>query len=84
VIILFIAISTAVFLIDPKPVKLLVWAGTVNGFILPVGLALVLLGSRRKAVVGDYRHPIWLQAAGWLVVLLMFGFSVSALYNSLR
>ncbi|HNU07621.1 MAG TPA: divalent metal cation transporter, partial [Pyrinomonadaceae bacterium] len=84
VIIAFILVSTAIFLIDPKPVQLLVWAGTVNGFILPIGLTLVLLASRKRTVVGDYVHPKWLQMAGWTVVAVMLGFMAITVYNSFR
>jgi len=77
VIIGFIIISTIIFLIiGQPPVTILVWAGTINGFILPVGLALILLASRKKKIVGEYVHPLWLQITGWLVVLIMFGFSL--------
>lgn len=78
----FIAVSLLVFLVVGNPVKILVWAGTINGFILPVGLALVLLAARRRAIVGDYRHPLWLAVSGWLVVAVMLGFSVLTLYNN--
>ncbi len=76
VIVAFIAVSTLIFLFIGNPVKVLVWAGTINGFILPVGLAIVLLASRKRSIFGEYRHPLWLQAAGWLVVLVMATFSV--------
>jgi len=75
-IVLFILVSTIIFLLVGQPVKVLVWAGTINGFILPIGLALVLLASRKRAIVGEYAHPIWLQVAGWLVVTVMAVFSV--------
>ncbi|MCU1290019.1 MAG: putative transrane transport protein [Acidobacteria bacterium] len=75
----FILISTFIFLFHGNPVQILVWAGTLNGFILPVGLALILLASRKSNIVGAYRHPLWLQAAGWLVVLIMLGFSILTL-----
>ena len=78
----FIAFSTFVFLFVGQPVKVLVFAGTFNGFILPVGLALILLASRKTKIVGDYRHPFWLQSAGWLVVLIMLGFSVQTVVNN--
>ncbi len=77
--IFFIAFSTLVFVFVGRPVLVLVLAGTFNGFILPVGLALILLASRKSKIVGDYKHPIWLQVTGWLVVIVMFGFSVKAL-----
>ncbi len=82
VIIGFIIVSTIIFLvIGQTPVTILVWAGTINGFILPVGLALVLIASRQKKIVGDYRHPLWLQIAGWLVVVIMFCFSALTVYE---
>lgn len=82
VIIAFIIISTAIFLlIGQTPVTVLVWAGTINGFILPVGLALILLASRKKKIVGDYVHPLWLQISGWLVVVMMAGFTIWTLFE---
>ena len=75
----FIVFSTLVFVLVGRPVAVLVLAGTLNGFILPVGLALVLLASRKSSVVGAYRHSGLLQIAGWLVVAVMLGFSVMTL-----
>ena len=77
----FIALSTIIFLLVGRPVTILVWAGTINGFILPVGLAIVLLASRKRSIVGEYRHPIWLQAAGWLVVAVMATFSITTVFQ---
>ncbi len=77
----FIAFSTLVFFIVGQPIKVLVLAGTINGFILPIGLSLILLASRKSKIVGDYKHPLWLQIAGWLVVLIMLGFSIQTLFN---
>lgn len=75
-VIAFILVSTAVYLLVGNPVRLLVFAGTVNGFILPVGLSLILIASRNKNLLGDYKHPIWLQISGWIVVAVMSGFSI--------
>lgn len=84
VIIGFIVFSTIVFLIVGNPVQVLVWAGTINGFILPFGLALILLASRRKSIIGEiYKHPLWLEITGWLVVAAMFGFGVLSLYEKI-
>lgn len=80
--IVFITFSTIVFLFFGQPVKVLVLAGTFNGFILPIGLALILLASRKPEIVGEYRHPLGLQIAGWLVVLIMLGFSLHTIINS--
>jgi Mn2+/Fe2+ NRAMP family transporter len=72
-------LSAVLFLFVGNPVKVLVWAGTINGFILPLGLTIILLASRKKNVVGKYRHPLWLQIAGWFVVAVMAYFSVKTL-----
>ncbi len=68
---LFILISTAIFLIAGNPVTLLLLAGAVNGLILPVALAMILVAATKKRIVGDYKHPLWLYVVGWMVVALM-------------
>jgi Mn2+/Fe2+ NRAMP family transporter len=82
-VIAFIAVSTVIFLSFGRPVTLLVWAGTINGFILPIGLALILLASRKRSVVGEYSHPLWLQLAGWLVCGIMAWFTVQTVIAAL-
>ncbi|MCA1591014.1 MAG: divalent metal cation transporter, partial [Acidobacteria bacterium] len=82
-VILFIVVSTVTFLIIGRPVTILVWAGTINGLILPFGLALVLIAARKRGSIGEYRHPIVLEAAGWLVVVIMLVFSVMTLVSQL-
>lgn len=83
IIVAFIAVSTAIFLAVGNPVSVLVWAGTVNGFILPIGLSIVLIASHNKKVVGDYRLPNWLRVAGWFVVVVMTAFSVQTVLKML-
>jgi len=75
----FITISTIVFLIVGKPVKTLVFVGTLNGFILPIALSVMLIAVGNKRLVGNYRHPVWLQIVGWLVVLIMSYLAVKSL-----
>lgn len=77
-IVLFITLSTAVFLIVGRPVAVLVWAGTINGFILPFGLGLMLIAARRRP---DIPIPTWLQASGWVVVVIMAAFSVVTVFE---
>ena len=77
----FILISTLIFFFVGRPVTVLVWAGTINGFILPIGLALVLLASRNREIVRDYSHPMVLLAAGWFVVAVMSWFSILTVYS---
>lgn len=71
VVIAFIALSTLVFVLVGQPVKVLVLVGALNGLILPVGLATMLVAAHRPAVVGDYRHPRALTALGVIVAVTM-------------
>ncbi|MFV0387492.1 MAG: NRAMP family divalent metal transporter [Pyrinomonadaceae bacterium] len=81
--ILFILFSTVFFAIIGQPVKLLIFAGTFNGFILPIGLALILIASRKTKIVGDFRNSNWLLIPGWLIVVLMGVFSVQSLITNI-
>lgn len=75
----FITVSTIIFLAVGKPVQILVFVGTINGFILPIALSVMLIAARNKRLVGNYQHPLWLQLAGWLVVLIMSGMAIQTL-----
>ena len=68
--IIFIAFSTLVLIFVGQPAAILVFAGTVNGFILPIMLAAMLLASRKKSIVGEYKHSSVLYWLGWVVVIL--------------
>lgn len=81
VIIAFILIAAVIFTIAGKPVTLLILAGVLNGFILPVTLATILFAAFNTKIIGDYKHPLWLAGCGALVVLIMTYMSVSVLIN---
>ncbi len=66
----FIALSTLIMAFIGKPAKLLILAGSLNGLILPVTLGTILLASRKKEIVGDYKHPTWLIVFGILIVVI--------------
>lgn len=72
----FIIFSTLIFIAVGQPVHLLIIAGALNGLILPIALAVILLAATKKKLTGSYRHPLWMQAVGWLVVLVMGWLSV--------
>jgi Mn2+/Fe2+ NRAMP family transporter len=80
---LFIIISTAFFIIEGNPVNLLIRAGAVNGIILPVALAIILIAATRAKLMKDYSHPILLQFIGWIVVAALSWMSIEAIRNLL-
>ena len=67
----FLVVSTIVFLLVGRPVKILVAVGAVNALILPLSLGVMVLASRRTSIVGEYRHPAWLAYSGVIVALAM-------------
>jgi Mn2+/Fe2+ NRAMP family transporter len=72
----FIAFTAAVFVaIQETPVTLLVFAGTFNGLILPMGFGVLLwVAWRRRDLLGGYKYPAWLLIVGvlaWLLTLYL-------------
>jgi Mn2+/Fe2+ NRAMP family transporter len=80
----FIIFSTVVFVVVGKPVQLLIMAGALNGLILPIALAVILVAARNKSLLKNYAHPLWMQLVGWLVVFAMAVLCVITIYNWLH
>lgn len=67
----FIAFATLLIATIGKATALLVIAGVINGFVLPLTLAITLWSVRDKSIVGkDYQHSRVLMAAGILITVL--------------
>jgi len=75
----FILLSTSVFVLVGKPKELLVFAGAINGLILPIALAIVLVAATNRKLMRGYQHPRWMLLAGWAVVLVMGSLAVPVL-----
>ena len=80
----FIAFSTLVMTILGGAKGMVIVAGAVNGLILPISLACMLLACRKKEVVGEYKHPLPLQILGWGVVLIAGYLAVTTLPNIMK
>jgi len=75
----FVVLSTLVFLVVGRPVKILIAVGALNALILPLALAAMLVAARKRSIVGDYSHPAALLAAGVIVAVgmaLMGGYTL--------
>lgn len=82
-VIAFIIFSTFVFAIVGQPVKTLIVVGTLNGFILPVTLLVMIIAAHKKSIVGDYKHPMWMSVFGVIVVLMTAYMSVVTIMKQL-
>lgn len=67
----FIVFSTGVFLFIGNPVKILITVGALNGLILPIALALMLVAVKKTSLVENYKHSTILFVIGWFVVIVM-------------
>lgn len=77
----FILASTMVLTQVGRPVTLLVLAGSLNGMILPLSLASMLLAVHRRDIMGEYRHPVWLTVLGWVMVAFTAWMAWGALHG---
>ena len=75
----FIVVSTLILIFLGKPVKLLILAGSLNGLILPITLAISLIASKKQDIVGKYKHSNILFFLGWIVVLVAAYIGVKSL-----
>ncbi|GAB2661242.1 NRAMP family divalent metal transporter [Vibrio panuliri] len=63
------------------PILLLMLAGLVNSIILPIVLGMVLAATRRKDIIGEYKHPVYLTVIGAIIVVVMAASSVTNISN---
>lgn len=79
----FIVLSTLIFvLLKQPPSSVLVTAGVLNGFILPVTLSIMLVAVMKRKVAPGYEHPRWMLWIGWIVVGLMSWMSVETVRDA--
>lgn len=83
IIIGFIAISTLVFVLVGRPVKILILVGSLNGLILPISLGVMLVAAYRTKIVGDYKHPLWMTIFGVIIVIAMAYMGVYSLIDGI-
>ncbi len=80
---IFIVLTVCVFILVGKPKQLLLLAGAINGLILPIALAIILLAATKKRIMKGYQHPVWMQLAGWIVVAVMSWMGMIAIRESI-
>ncbi|CAD2073883.1 NRAMP family divalent metal transporter [Phocicoccus pinnipedialis] len=77
VLVMYILTAWLINLIVAEPTILVLFSFALNGILIPVILGGILHATRRKDIVGNYKHPLWMSAFG--VVALIFTF-ISAFY----
>ncbi len=72
----FIVVATILYIaIGAAPVQLLIFAGSFNGLILPIGFSIILWTAwKRRDLMHGYKYPTWLLIVGvlaWLLTLFL-------------
>ena len=65
-ILLCVATLLALTYLQVQPTRLLIAAGTINGVLLPILIAVVLWAAYQPRLMRDYRHPRWAGVLGML------------------
>lgn len=73
----FILVSLFLFIFLGKPASMLVLAGTLNSFVLPLGLLMLLFACRKRK---DKLNPVW-EMLIWVVVFLLIMMSLWPLFT---
>jgi NRAMP (natural resistance-associated macrophage protein)-like metal ion transporter len=79
----YAAIALATFLgalenvVSLKPLKALVWAAVLNGIVAAPIMALILLLSARRSVMGKFRISNTLAIGGWAAAAVMAAASIA-------
>ncbi|WP_239016310.1 NRAMP family divalent metal transporter [Sphingobacterium corticibacter] len=79
----FILVSCLLYGFIGNPVQTLVVVGAINGFILPLALAVMLIAAHQTTIVGSYRQPFWLTTSGTIIALIMTYMGVQTLFELL-
>jgi Mn2+/Fe2+ NRAMP family transporter len=80
----FIILSTIIFVWVGKPKQLLIFAGAINGIILPIALGIILIAATKTKLMKGYKHPLWMQLCGWIVVAVMSWMSYKTIVETFQ
>lgn len=83
-IIIFIVVAAILFAVFGKPIKILIFAGAFNGFILALSLGIMLLAATKKRIMKEYNHPRSFLIIGSVVALILLVFGSLTMINELK
>ncbi len=81
VIIISILIGLGINFLGIDPIKALIYSAVFNGLVAPVILALIVLLSSNKKIMGDWVNKPFTTAFGWGVTAIMAIAGLGAIYS---
>ncbi len=79
----FIALAALLFALYGKPVKVLVFAGALNGFILAFAMVIMMAATRKPDILAGYRYPVLWFVLGIVISVVLVVFGCMAIYPEL-
>ena len=67
-----------------NPVKALYWTAVINGLLAAPVMALMMLMTSNRRIMGQFTLPLYLQIAGWIGTIAMFAASLAFLISNLK
>jgi NRAMP (natural resistance-associated macrophage protein)-like metal ion transporter len=83
VIIISMLVGLGINFVGIDPIKALIYSAFLNGIVAPIILALVVLISSNKKVMGHWANRRLTTLAGWFITLLMAGVGVAGIASLL-
>lgn len=83
-IIAFIVYAALLFVVFGNPVKVLIFAGVFNRFILAFSLVIMLLAASKKRIMKTYKHLKTFLIIGSIVALILFVFDSLTMISKLK
>ena len=66
------------------PIRSLFIAAVINGLLAAPVMALMMLLTHNRKIMGQFTLPLYLRIAGWIGTIAMFGASLAFLISSLK
>ena len=83
ILIISMLIGLAINFIGLNPIKVLIWSAVANGIVAPVVLALIVLISSNKKIMGAWANHPFTASLGWLITGLMALAGAAAIFSLL-
>lgn len=81
VIIISMMVGLAINFIGLDPIKALIYSAVANGLVAPIILALIVLISRNRKIMGKWTNTRLATGIGWFTTALMVVAGIGAIYS---
>jgi Mn2+/Fe2+ NRAMP family transporter len=81
IIIISMAVGLAINFLGIDPIKALIYSAFLNGLVAPIILALIVIISSNRKVMGRWTNKLSTTIAGWAITLIMAAAGIGGLIS---